>query len=181
MKRKDMGRRDVAAVTARPDGERLVIGPDEGRITVEGPVGVVEKVHGRRTNGVISIVEHPIAPGALVPPHTHADFDELSYVLEGRVGARIGDQEFTAEPGSYILKPRRIMHAFWNAGPSPARIIELITPAGFEDFFADVGDMLRTDSFDPARMAVLRAGHGTTTDLAWVPELEARYGIRSAG
>ena len=169
----------MAAPFAAPaEGERLVVRPGEGRVTAEGPVGVVEKVHGRRTNGVMSIVEHPIAPGFLVPPHTHADFDEWSYVLEGRVGARIGDQEFTAEPGSYILKPRRITHAFWNAGPAPARIIEIITPAGFEDFFADIGQMLQAGSVDAARVAALRAAHGTTTDMAWVPELEARYDVK---
>jgi quercetin dioxygenase-like cupin family protein len=165
-------------MAAPTGGERMVVEPGEGRITVDGPVGVVEKVHGRRTNGVISIVEHPIAPGVLVPPHTHADFDEWSYVLEGRVGARIGEQEFTAEPGSYILKPRRIIHAFWNAGPAPAGLIEIITPAGFENFFADVGDMLRTGGIDPDRMTALRARHGTTTDMTWVPELEARYDIK---
>lgn len=167
----------MAASGASMVRERMVVGPGEGRVTVEGPVGVVEKLHGRRTNGVISIVEHPIAPGALVAPHVHAELDEWSYVLEGRVGARIGDQEFTGEPGSYILKPRKIMHTFWNAGPEPARLIEIITPAGFEDFFADFGDMLRT-GFDPARMAELAAGHGTTYDMTWVPELEARYGIK---
>ena len=173
-----MWRHGMAASGAPEFGERMLVGPGEGRITVEGRVGVVEKVHGRRTNGLMSIVEHPIAPGALVPPHTHVDFDEWSYVLEGRVGARIGDQEFTGEPGSYILKPRRIMHAFWNAGPAPARIIEIITPAGFEDFFADVGEMVRTGAVDPARMTALRARHGTTTNMAWVPDLEARYGIK---
>ena len=168
----------MTPIGASAEGGRMVVAPGEGRVTVEGPVGVVEKVHGRRTNGVISIVEHPIAPGALVPPHTHADFDEWSYVLEGLVGARVGDQEFTAEPGSYILKPRRIMHAFWNAGPAPGRIIEIITPAGFEDFFAGVGEMLQTGGVDAARMTALRARHGTMTDMAWVPELEARYDIK---
>ena len=168
----------MGSLVAPEDGERMVVRPGEGRVTVAGPVGVVEKVHGRRTNGVISIVEHPIAPGHLVPPHTHADFDEWSYVLEGRVGARIGDQEFTAEPGSYILKPRRIIHAFWNAGPAPARIIEIITPAGFEDFFAEVGRALKTGAIDPGFMAALRARYGTTTDMAWVPQLEARYGVK---
>ena len=158
--------------------EPMVVRPGEGRVTVDGPVGVVEILHGRRSDGVISIVEHPIVPGVLVPPHTHTDFDEWSYVLEGRVGARIGDQEFTAEPGSYILKPRRIMHAFWNAGPAPARIIEIITPAGFEDFFAGVGEMLRAGGVDASQIAALRASHGTTTDLAWVSELEARYGVK---
>src|SRR5919108_581525 len=93
-------------VVANAVSEGMVVGPSEGRVTVDGPVGVIEKVHGRRTNGVISIVEHPVTPGVLVPPHVHTDFDEWSYVLEGRVGARIGDDEFTAGPGSYILKPR---------------------------------------------------------------------------
>jgi quercetin dioxygenase-like cupin family protein len=158
--------------------ERMLVDPGEGRVTVEGPVGVIEKIHGRRTNGVISIVEHPIAPGVLVPPHVHSEFDEWSYVLEGRVGARIGDEEFTGGRGSYILKPRGIMHTFWNAGPDAARLLEIITPAGFEDFFADFGEMLRTGGFDPARMAALAANHGTTYDMTWVPELEARYGIK---
>jgi quercetin dioxygenase-like cupin family protein len=168
----------MAAAAVSTVDEQMLVGPTDGRVTVEGPVGVVEKVHGRRTNGVISIVEHPIAVGVLVPPHVHTDFDEWSYVLQGRVGARIGDQEFTGEPGSYILKPRRIMHTFWNAGPDPARIIEIITPAGFEDFFADFGEMLRSGGFDPARMAELAAAHGTTYDMTWVPELESRYPIK---
>ena len=68
----------------------------------------------------------------MVPPHTHRDTDEWSYVLEGRIGARIGDQDLSAEPGSWILKPRGVMHTFWNAGPEPARIIELLTPGRFE-------------------------------------------------
>jgi len=168
----------MAASAVSTVGEQMLVGPTDGQVTVEGPVGVVEKVHGRRTNGVISIIEHPIAVGVLVPPHVHADFDEWSYVLEGRVGARIGDQEFTGEPGSYILKPRRIMHTFWNAGPEPARLIEIITPAGFEDFFADFGEMLRSGGFDPARMAELGAAYGTTYDMTWVPELEGRYPIK---
>jgi quercetin dioxygenase-like cupin family protein len=168
-------------MTASTIGERMMVGPDEGRVTVEGPVGVVEKVHGRRTNGVISIIEHPIAPGVLVPPHIHQDFDEWSYVLSGRVGARIGDEEFTGTPGSYILKPRQIMYTFWNAGPEEARLIEIITPAGFEDFFADFGAMLRNGGFDAARMAELGAAHGTTYDMTWVPALEQRYGIKLMG
>jgi quercetin dioxygenase-like cupin family protein len=165
-------------MTTSTTDERLMVAPDDGRVTVDGPVGVVEKVHGRRTNGVISIVEHPIAPGVLVPPHVHQDFDEWSYVLAGRVGARIGGQEFTGEPGSYILKPRKIMHTFWNAGPDQARLLEIITPAGFENFFADFGAMLRSGGFDPTRMVELGAAYGTTYDMTWVPELEERYGIK---
>jgi quercetin dioxygenase-like cupin family protein len=160
---------------------RMLVEAGEGQILMEGPVGAIQKIGGERTNGVISIVEHPIQPGVLVPPHVHQDFDEWSYILEGKVGARIGDEEFTAGPGSYVLKPRRIPHTFWNAGPGPARLIEIITPAGFEQFFADMGEMDRTTGFDPARMTALGAAHGTTYSMDWVPELEARYGIRLMG
>lgn len=160
---------------------QFLVEPEAGETLMEGQVGVVQKIHGGRTNGVISIVEHPVEPGVLVPPHVHANFDEWSYILEGRIGARIGDEEFTAEPGSYVLKPRGIPHTFWNAGPEAARLIEIITPAGFEQFFADMGQMIRTTGFDPAGMAELGAAYATTYSMDWVPELEARYGIRLMG
>jgi mannose-6-phosphate isomerase-like protein (cupin superfamily) len=54
------------------------------------------------------------------------------YVLEGEMHARVGDEVVKATPGSWVLKPRRIRHTMWNAGPEPARIIELYMPGGFE-------------------------------------------------
>ena len=80
----------------------------------------------------------PIGPGILAPPHIHTREDEFSYVLEGEIGARIGDEEVHATAGCYVLKPRNIWHTFWNPGPRPARIIEIISPAGFERFFAEL-------------------------------------------
>ncbi len=165
-----------AAVT-----QSMLIGPDDGRVTVAGPLGVVEKISAGRTNGVISIVEHPVAPGILVPPHVHADVDEWSYVLEGEVGARIGDEEFTAPRGSYVLKPRGIPHTFWNAGPAPARLIEIITPGGFERFFQTLGELVARGERTPERLAQEAAKYAMTYDMAWVPELEARYGVRLLG
>jgi len=78
------------------------------------------------------VVEHPIDPHRLVPPHTHSDTDEYSYVLEGEIGARIGDRIVTARVGTYVLKPRKVMHTFWNATDRPARILEILSPAKFE-------------------------------------------------
>ena len=46
-----------------------------------------------------SVVEHSLKPGAATPPHTHAHEDEYSYVLEGKIGARIGDKVVEATPG----------------------------------------------------------------------------------
>ena len=73
---------------------RMTIGPTEGEHVQIGPgLGVVFKIEGHETGGAFSIVEHPIKPRALVIPHVHEREDEFSYVLEGEIGARIGDQE----------------------------------------------------------------------------------------
>lgn len=162
-------------------GRRFLVGPEEGEVLQEAEVGVVAKIWGHETDGTIAIVEHPVAPGVLVPPHTHDAFDEWSYVLEGSVGARIGEEELTAGPGSYVLKPRGIPHTFWNAGPEPARFIEIITPAGFERFFQDLGALFRSGEMTQERMAEIAAEHGTTYFDDWVPDLEERYGIKLLG
>jgi len=111
----------------------------EGETVSLGGLGVIYKVSGRDTGGAYAIVEHPLRPGALAaPPHTHACEDELSIVLEGEVGIQIGDDVYTAGPGAYIRKPRGVPHTFWNATGRPARLLEIISPAGFEGYFREV-------------------------------------------
>ena len=43
-----------------------------------------------------------------------------------------------AEAGSWVFKPRGQWHTFWAAGEGPCRIIEVISPGGFEDYFREV-------------------------------------------
>lgn len=157
--------------------QSYLVRPEDGELVLDGPVGAVVMVPGRRTGGLLSIVEHPVAPGGLVPPHVHEDVDEWSYVLTGEIGARIGDEELTAPAGSYVLKPRGIPHTFWNAGPAPARILEMITPAGFERFFAALGQALRSGA-GPAEAARLAADYRTTNFDDWTADLQTRHGVR---
>jgi len=44
-------------------------------------------------------------------------------------------------PGDLIFKPRNQWHTFWNAGDQPARLLEIISPAGFERFFAELVEL----------------------------------------
>jgi quercetin dioxygenase-like cupin family protein len=157
---------------------RSLVLPGGGDVIYDGPIGTTIKVRGAETNGVLSICEMPVAPGFMVPPHTHRDFDEWSYVLEGRIGARIGDDEFTAEQGSYILKPRALMHTFWNAGPEPARIIELITPAGFETFFERLAQLMAKGELTDELMGSMAEEYGSSVSMEWVEDLTARYGLK---
>ena len=158
-----------------------LVEPGGGNVVMEGPLGVITKIPGTATNGVISIVEHPVAARILVPPHVHRDHDEWSYILEGRIGARIGDEEFIAATGSYILKPRRIPHTFWNPDDRPARILEIITPSGLEEMFAKFGELGARGELTPETMGETAAQYGSTMSMDWVPELIARYGLTLMG
>jgi mannose-6-phosphate isomerase-like protein (cupin superfamily) len=91
------------------------------------------------TGGTLSIVEHPFPVGALVPPHLHTREDEYSIVTEGEIGFRFGDREVVLGSGGYITKPRGELHTMWNAGSEPARMIKVISPAGFEGFLPRAG------------------------------------------
>ncbi|MET7369500.1 cupin domain-containing protein [Streptomyces sp. NPDC005566] len=163
---------------------RFVVQPDEGKSIRLGGIGVDFRISAEETGNQFSIIEHPIDPGRLVPPHLHSREDEFSYVLQGRVGARVGGQEATAGPGSYILKPRGILHTFWNAGPEPARILEILSPAGFEQFFAEMGTIADTAA-GPAEFLQLRAELGKRYGLEfsdeWVAELTDRYRLKLVG
>jgi quercetin dioxygenase-like cupin family protein len=140
-----------------------IVQPGGGRAGGLAPgIGVVFKLNGEDTGGSVSIVEHPFEIGALVPPHIHTREDEYSIVLEGEIGFRSGDREVVLGAGGYITKPRNEMHAMWNAGSTPARMIEVISPAGFERFFAELADLAATGPPTLDAMAGLAAGYGLT-------------------
>jgi quercetin dioxygenase-like cupin family protein len=135
------------------------------------------KVLSHHTGGSLAVVEHPIEPRVIVDPHTHEHEDELSYVLEGTLWARVGDTEVEALPGSYVWKPRGVLHTFWNPGPHPARIIEFITPGGFERCFEEFAVLLaRSPAATEEELYAVCDRYGLTFDRRWLPDLEARFG-----
>ena len=163
-------------------GNQLVVGPDDGESVWLGGMGVDFKIGGHTTSGRISIVEHPIEARRLIPPHVHRREDELSYVLEGRVGVRIGDEEAEVGPGTYVFKPRDVAHTFWNPTDEPARLLEIITPAGFEDFFAAMGAYEPADPEDFERhRAQLGLRFGLEFVPEWIEDMKARHGLRMLG
>ena len=156
-----------------------VLGPAEGRLGFLGSIGVRFMIDGGETGGGFSLVEHPMSPRALAAPlHRHAREDEYSYVLEGRVGALLGEQVVTGGPGDLIFKPRNQWHTFWNAGDEPCRILEIIAPAGFESFFRELDGMGGALGADPAALAELNARYGLEMRPETVPGLVERFGLR---
>ena len=153
-----------------------VVPPGEGAQGDLGSIGVVLKLWGRDTGGKLSIVEHPFPVGALVPPHTHTREDEYSIVTEGQIGFRSGDREVVLGPGGYITKPRGELHTMWNAGETPARMIEVISPAGFEHFFREMADLTAAGPPQLPEVIALADRYGLQGGQPdWLPDLIARY------
>ena len=148
-----------------------IVGPQDAAEGFLGSIGVRFMIDGSEADERFSLVEHPMSPRALAAPlHRHTREDEYSYVLEGRMGALLGDDVVEAGPGDLVHKPRDQWHTFWNAGDEPCRILEIIAPAGFERFFQEL----------VAMGGVLRAGerYGLEMRPETVPGLVERFGLR---
>ena len=159
--------------------ERVTI-PAEGSEQVQlGGLGIVWKIEGAEADGRFSVVHHPLEPRALAAPlHRHTREDEYSYVLEGKLGALLGDDVVEAGPGTWVFKPRNQWHTFWNAGDTPCEIIEIISPAGFENFFRGLAEVYATEGGpDLAQFADLCERFGVDMDPTSVPGLCERFGV----
>ena len=155
-----------------------VLGPADGKAGRLGSIGVRFMIDGEDTDRRFSLVEHPMPPRALAAPlHRHSREDEYSFVLEGRVGALLGGDVVYGEAGDLIFKPRGQWHTFWNAGDEDARILELISPAGFERYFEELVDLLQAGPPDPAALATIAERHGLEVDLESIPRLTREYGL----
>ena len=159
-----------------------IIGPRDGKFVDLRSVGVRFMIWGAESGGGFSLVEHPIPPRTLVAPlHLHEREDEYSYVLEGRMGAQLGDDVVYAEAGDLVFKPRGQWHTFWNAGDGPCRILEIISPAGFEQYFAAIVDMGGSAAARPQALGELAERYGLEVQRDSIPGLLERFGLRIAG
>ncbi len=151
------------------------IGPNEGKYVDLGPLGVRFLIWTEEAGGGVSLVEHPIPPRSLCAPlHRHSREDEYSFVLEGRMGAQLGDDVIYAEVGDLAFKPRDQWHTFWNAGDGPCRILEIISPGGFEHFFRELAE---AGEPTPELMAELSERYGIEFEVESVPRLCAEHGL----
>ncbi len=156
-----------------------VLRPKEGQAGFLGSIGVRLMIDGSESGGGFSLVEHPMSPRALgAPLHRHTREDEYSYVLEGRVGALLGDTVLEGGPGDLIFKPRDQWHTFWNAGDETARILEIISPAGFERYFAELVDLGGSRNAPPEALRSLGERYALEVKPQSIPDLLKRFDLR---
>jgi len=63
-----------------------------------------------------------------VPPHSHDDYVDSFYVLDGEVEFTLGDSTLQAGPGTLVAAPPGVVHGFRTRGPGRARILNLHAP-----------------------------------------------------
>lgn len=161
-------------------GTPVVRGPQ----TTTGSLGVVGArfiLDGAPSQGRFSLVEHPIvARGMAAPVHLHTREDEYSFILEGTWGFWQGGNIVFAEPGDLVFKPRDVWHTFWNATDGPARLLEIISPAGFDQFFIEMAALIDSGDAGPETLATLSAAYGVQVDPAGTARLAAEHRLVTA-
>lgn len=164
---------DQSAVAKHPQ----VLGPHSGE-TMQDAQGRADRfiLDAAESGGRLAVVEHTIPPHVLAAPlHIHSREDEFSVVLDGRLGLMLGDEEVFAEPGDLVRKPRGQWHTFWNAGDTPLRILEIISPGGLEELFRTL-DAPDSD-YDPETLPALAAEYGCEVDFEATMPIVQRHGL----
>jgi len=134
--------------------------------------GLRHRVPAALLGGATSIHEGLLAPGELVPPHTHAHEDQCIYVVSGTVHLQVGGEFIEAAAGSYVIKPRGVAHSFWNPGPAPALALEITSPGGFESYYHDMAA-----ATSAAQAMAVQADYGITFHGDLAAQLISRHGL----
>ncbi len=130
---------------------------------------VTIKTTGEETGEAFSVTEHYPPAGFAPPPHVHRNEDETFYVLEGEVSFLSGEDTFRGGVGTYVRMPRGVPHTYRVEGESPARLLIVTAPAGFERFIRDSGV--------PARDLTEPVPPPTQADIEKMLAVAPRYGV----
>ena len=152
------GGRDVSAAVVRHRGE--------GDVVAIGASSALFKVETSDGDGTFSLTETALEPGFPGPvPHVHERLLDSFYVLEGTLTVRLGDETAEAPAGSFAFIPPGNVHTFSNPTAGRVRVLNLMAPAGFEQYLKEVSRSL------PA---------GGTPDPALTAKIASRYDFRPA-
>jgi mannose-6-phosphate isomerase-like protein (cupin superfamily) len=89
----------------------------------------------------LALFEFEIVSGGGADLHFHKQHSDSFLVLEGELEFRVGEQTVHATPGTYVLAPPGVHHAFRNVGTTPARALNLHTPGGFAAYWRELNEI----------------------------------------
>jgi mannose-6-phosphate isomerase-like protein (cupin superfamily) len=147
-----------------------VLQPGEGEAIWQLGNQFTVKAAGDRTGGRFALLEQ-VCAGMPPPMHIHEADDEAFYVLAGSVDLHVGDEVHHAEAGAFCFVPAGVTHSFLSTSAEPARLLLVVSPPGFEQFFAEV-----QRRFPEAEGVPDPAAAGPV-----LAELAAQYGLQIVG
>ncbi len=121
------------------------------------------KAVGVDTDEAFALMEYALAPGGGAGLHRHSREDESFYVLAGELSVQLGEEATVITAGELLRIPRGTRHAFVNRGPEPLIALVLLTPAGLEQFFVDLGALTAAapdGQLDPSALTALAERYG---------------------
>lgn len=132
---------------------------------------------GAERSDIWSAFEAQVPPGFDVGAHWHGHAEEIFYILDGELDllafhpatkaigdwrtweAEDGTKVFRGGPGSFMHVPAGCPHAFYNPGTETAKMLFMVTPAGHEQYLAELTDLLTSGGATPDSVAELRVKH----------------------
>jgi len=127
--------------------------PDDQNLPHIGLVGDTYTIllAGKETAGRFCLIDMHIPPGGGPPPHRH-NFEETFIILEGQIEATFRGVKSVARAGETAHIPANAPHQFQNNSDRPARLLCICSPAGQEEFFAQVGVPVATRTTAPPKL-----------------------------
>jgi quercetin dioxygenase-like cupin family protein len=132
-----------------PDGKFFALSEGEGKALWFLGTLMIVKVDGDATNSAFTLIEAVLPPGFAPPPHIHHAEEEAFYLMEGELSGFCGENTWQAKPGSFIFLPRALKHGFQVVSASPARMLQITSPAGFEHFAEEAGELAKSLELPP--------------------------------
>lgn len=157
--------------TTTADSNGLTLGAGEGDAIWFLTNRITIKARARTTGGAYGLFEAELPAGFSPPLHVHHREDETFWILDGDFSVQCGDRRFRAGPGAYVFAPRGIPHTFVVDGPSPGRLLTLLTPGGGEEFFTAMGRPAEAGGLPPPE----------PIDIPRLKQIAARFGIDIVG
>ncbi len=127
--------------TEHPDQDpaTIYIPPGEGKKGKVGDMNLTFKLSSRETSNHLGLWESVIQPGELgAPPHYHTKTDEICRVLEGTVVFMTGSKITEVNAGGWHLRPKGMVHTFWNSSGEAAKTIDICIPGGHEYYMQEL-------------------------------------------
>jgi quercetin dioxygenase-like cupin family protein len=133
-----------------------------------GSLAIVH-LRGEDTEGRFSLVEWLTPPGGMTPLHIHREDSQTVYVLEGEVTFHLPGLTRVCGPGEVVHQPAGVPQTERVSSATPARMLDVNAPAGFDAFVAAAGE--------PAESPVLPSASGEDIDLEDLVALADAHGI----